>query len=148
MLHRQSRCDHGNIHFSFVWIMEAFMKKKAKTISWLPKPAEKDYPGAELFLNLLFGPRQASAYVKKLRKAGIAEFQAKDILRAADIAIDKVQAYDWARQHDEIRDGAPLSPLLLVRRDNGGRLIVADGFHRLCAAFSADQDGPVPCKIV
>jgi hypothetical protein len=124
------------------------MKKKAKAIKWLPKPAEKDYPGAELFLNLLFGPKQASAYVKKLRKAAIAEFPAKDILRAADIAIDKVQAYDWARQHDEIRKGVPLSPLLLARRDNGGRLIVADGFHRLCAAFSADQEGLVPCKIV
>lgn len=124
------------------------MKKKAKAIKWLPKPAEKDYPGAELFLNLLFGPKQASTYIKKLRKGAIAEFPAKDILRAADIAIDKVQAYDWARQRDEIRKGVQLSPLLLVRRDNGGRLIVADGFHRLCAAFAANQEGLVPCKIV
>jgi hypothetical protein len=128
--------------------MEARMKKKATAVKWLSKPAENDYPAAELFLSLLFSSKKASAYVKKLRKAGTVKFQAKDILRAAEVPIDKVKVYDWAKQKEEIESGTPLSPLLLVRQGNGGRLIVADGFHRLCAAFAANQGGSVPCKIV
>ena len=35
-----------------------------------------------------------------------------------------------------------------VRSDTAGaHLIVADGFHRLCAVMHTDQDGKVACKI-
>jgi len=29
-----------------------------------------------------------------------------------------------------------------------GRVIVADGYHRLCAVYSYDEDAVIPCKIV
>jgi len=41
-----------------------------------------------------------------------------------------------------------LSPLLLVRYPANGRVIIADGYHRLCAVYAFDEDVVVPCKIV
>jgi hypothetical protein len=123
------------------------MKKKVD-IKWLSEPADKDYPAAESFLLLYFKAKAARALVKKLKRAEMAEFAAKDIFRASETPIAEVRAFDWAEQKREIQQGAPLSPLLLVRQDSGRHLIVADGFHRLCAAFSTDEDVTVPCKIV
>jgi hypothetical protein len=60
----------------------------------------------------------------------------------------EIEAFDWSKQQKEIRQGEPLSPILLVRRENGGQLIIADGFHRMCAVFVADERVSVPCKIV
>ena len=124
------------------------MKKKTVAIKWLPQPADKDYPAAASFLTLIFSPKYALSLVKKLRKASTTSFPAKDILRASQTPIDQVLAYDWVKANDEMQKGVPVSPLLLVRQNNGGQLIVADGFHRLCAAFARDQEVQVPCKIV
>lgn len=128
--------------------LEDVMKKKPKVIEWLPKPADKDYPAAELFLTLLFSAKRATSIIKKLRKEKTTIFLAKDILRASETPIEQVQAYDWVKQNAEIQAGIAISPLLLVRQNNGSKLIVADGFHRLCAAFALDQDAKVPCRIV
>ena len=35
----------------------------------------------------------------------------------------------------------------LVPKNDGGPLIIADGFHRMCLLFSIDQEVSVPCKI-
>ena len=43
--------------------------------------------------------------------------------------------------------GRLLSPLLLVCNRSSDVLIVADGFHRLCAVFAQDQDAKVRFKI-
>ncbi len=29
-----------------------------------------------------------------------------------------------------------------------GRLIIADGYHRLCAVYKFDEDAMIPCRIV
>ena len=47
----------------------------------------------------------------------------------------------------KIRGGRKLSPLLLVRDEARGRLIIADGYHRLCAIYYFDEDALIPCKI-
>ena len=44
--------------------------------------------------------------------------------------------------------GQKLSPLLLVRDTKNARVIIADGYHRMCAVYSCDEDTVVPCKIV
>ena len=41
-----------------------------------------------------------------------------------------------------------LSPLLLYRDKANGTLIIADGYHRLCAVYKFDEDAMIPCKIV
>jgi hypothetical protein len=53
-------------------------------------------------------------------------------------------------EHDrqKIAKRTPFSPLLLVRDADAGRLIIADGYHRLCAVYSIHEDALIPCKIV
>lgn len=119
-----------------------------KKVNWLPKPAQKDYEAAEAFLNLLYPAKKADGWTKDLKRARMSEFLAKDILRASGTPMSEVQAFDWSKQQKEIDDGTPLSPILLVKQDDGGHLIIADGFHRLCALFANDQEIKVPCKIV
>ena len=48
----------------------------------------------------------------------------------------------------KIHSGKPLSPLLLVRLPELGKVMVADGYHRLCAVYTLDEDAIILCKIV
>jgi hypothetical protein len=34
-----------------------------------------------------------------------------------------------------------------VRDTAAGRVVIADGYHRLCAVCSFDADAAIPCKI-
>jgi len=52
------------------------------------------------------------------------------------------------KDRKKIRNGVALSPLLLVRDEPNGRVVVADGYHRLCAVFGFDEDAWIRCKIV
>jgi hypothetical protein len=124
------------------------MNKKKTDIQWLDEPAAKDYDAAQKFLELLYEPKKARSLVKKLKRAEMSAYAAKDILRASGTVLSDIQAFDWTKQQGEIRSGEPLSPILLVRGEDGSRLIVADGFHRMCAVFSTDEHVIVPCKIV
>jgi hypothetical protein len=50
-------------------------------------------------------------------------------------------------QHNfkKIREGKPLSPILLVRTERG--LLIADGYHRACSVYLLDEDQFVKAKI-
>ena len=48
----------------------------------------------------------------------------------------------------QIARNEKLSPLLLYRDKANGKLIIADGYHRLCAVYKFDEDATIPCKIV
>jgi hypothetical protein len=117
-------------------------------INWLSEPIEHDYGAAENFLQLFYKPKDCRAIVKKLRRAKMSTFSAKDILRASDASLAEIKLFDWSGTMQEITDGKALAPILLVRQDNGARLLVADGFHRMCALFVRDEQISVPCKIV
>jgi hypothetical protein len=50
----------------------------------------------------------------------------------------------------KVADGKRLSPVLLVR-GRGAKdvpLVVADGYHRVCASHHLDEDADVPCRLV
>jgi hypothetical protein len=47
----------------------------------------------------------------------------------------------------KIESGKELSPLLLVRDPANAKVVIADGYHRLCAVYSYDEDAVIPCKI-
>jgi hypothetical protein len=123
-----------------------FVKQKAE-IQWLDQPVPHDYEAAEQYLQLLFEPKQARLLSRRLKRAPMAQYAAKDILRASGTSILYIEAFDWSKHQKELTAGKPLAPILLVRQENGGSLIIADGFHRLCALFSADEEIKVPCKI-
>jgi disulfide oxidoreductase YuzD len=52
------------------------------------------------------------------------------------------------KDKEKIAKGKKLSPLLLVRDSANGNVIIADGYHRLCAIYTTDEDASIPCKIV
>ena len=85
--------------------------------------------------------------MRKLRAAPIILFKSKDIMRAAGLPLLAAGNTHVERNRKKIRDGTRLSPLLLVRHRPTARVIVADGYHRLCAIHPLDEDAVIPCKI-
>jgi hypothetical protein len=52
------------------------------------------------------------------------------------------------KDRKKIQEGKSLSPILLVRDQEHGKVIIADGYHHLCAVYSFNEDELIPCKIV
>jgi hypothetical protein len=52
------------------------------------------------------------------------------------------------RDRQKIKRGIGISPLLLVRDPQTSTVVIADGYHRLCAVYRFDEDALIPCKIV
>ena len=123
------------------------MGKQVK-IQWLPDSEEHNYPAAQSYLTLLYDEKTAAGYVEKLKRAPISGFKAKDIFRASRLSLLGVSNSHVDKDRKKVEDGRNLSPLLLVRADGHGKVIIADGYHRLCAVYSLDEDAVIPCKIV
>jgi hypothetical protein len=117
-------------------------------IKWLPEPEEHDYPAALSYLCLLDDEQTAAGLVEKLKHAPISEFKAKDIFRASGLSLLGVSNTHVEKDQQKIKAGLQLSPLLLIRDSVNGRVVIADGYHRLCAVYSYDEDAVIPCKIV
>ena len=122
------------------------MGKKVE-IQWLKEPEEHNYPAAESYLSLHYDQPVAKALADKLRAAPLAQFKAKDIFRASGLSLLGVSNAHVEKDQKKIQSGRALSPLLLVRDATHGKLLIADGYHRLCAIYSYDEDAVVPCKI-
>jgi len=117
-----------------------------RPIAWRKEPEPHDYPAALSYLKLHYEPKLAKQFVRRLRRAVVTEFKAKDIFRSSGLSLLGVSNSHVERDQQKIHAGEPLSPLLLVRGD--GRVIIADGYHRLCAVYARDEDAIIPCKIV
>lgn len=123
------------------------MSTKKLTIKWLDKPAKHDYAAAGCYLSLLFDPATVTKRIKKLRRADKSEFKAKDLLRASNLSRLGISNLHVERDREKIMKGIALSPILLTRDVKNVRLIVADGYHRLCAVYSLDEGATIPCWI-
>ena len=123
------------------------MRKNAE-IKWLAEPEEHDYPAARLYLSLIFDERTAASYVRKLRQAPVSQFKAKDVFRASGLSLLGISNSHVEKDRKKILSGQKLSPLLLVRDTNNGKVIIADGYHRMCSVYSFDEEALIPCKIV
>jgi hypothetical protein len=122
------------------------MSKKIE-IKWLSEPEDHDYPAALSYLSLLYNKRTATAHVNRLKRASMSKFKAKDIFRASRLPLLGISNAHAKEDRKRIQSGAALSPLLLIRDSVNGKVIIADGYHRLCAAYSFNEDVDVPCKI-
>lgn len=116
-------------------------------VQWLEDVDADDFDAARRYLALLFPPKDAKALTAALRDASMQRFPAKDVLRASGQAPKSSKDPDVARQLKKIGRGKALSPVLLVRVPDQAKLLVADGYHRVCAAYLHNEDEPVPCKI-
>ncbi len=121
---------------------------KQKKIKWRSVPEDHDYPAAESYLSLLFGKKKVAELIARLRSAAVVQFKAKDIFRASGLSLLGVSNSHVEEDRGKIKKGIALSPLLLVRGKPKGRVVIADGYHRLCAVHEVDEDALIPCKIV
>lgn len=122
------------------------MVRKMHSIHWLEEPEEHDYPAAQAYLSLIYDPLLVHNYINGLRHAPITEYKAKDVFRASGLSLLGVSNSHIKHNLKKIEAGEKLSPILLVRAHN--RVIIADGYHRLCAVYRHDEDALIPCKIV
>lgn len=123
------------------------MAKKTE-INWLNEPEAHNYPAALSYLSLIYDDKTATRYVDSLKQAVISEFKAKDIFRASSLSLLGISNTQVKKNQQKIQSGNRLSPILLVRDSVNGKVIVADGYHRLCAIYTYDEDAVIPCKIV
>ena len=73
----------------------------------------------------------------------------EDLLRAAHLPLLPSDESHVDADLKRIHKGKALAPALLVRGDiaSGLPLIVADGYHRICAVCYFDESAPIPCRI-
>lgn len=125
------------------------MSKLAKQeIKWLDIPEEKDYLSAASYLSLIYDSRAIEDMLDQLRSIGISSFKAKDLFRASGLSILGISNSHVRKDARKIKTGDLIPPLLLVRDQVNGKVIIADGYHRLCAVYRYDEDALIPCKIV
>ena len=115
---------------------------------WLKGVEKHDFAAAESYLSLHYEPKVARRYAKALRAAKPSRFKAKDIFRASGLSLLGVSNSHVEKDRVKIRQGKALSPILLVRDGVHGRVVIADGYHRLCAVYGVDEDALIPCRIV
>jgi disulfide oxidoreductase YuzD len=121
--------------------------EKKKNIKWRSKPQKHDYPAAASYLSLILGQQAAESAAMELESAEMSEFAAKDIFRASMLSLLGVSNSHVESDRAKIIQDEQLLPLLLFRDKTNGKVIIADGYHRLCAVYTFDENAMIPCKI-
>ncbi|HCL83761.1 MAG TPA: hypothetical protein DIC22_07295 [Chitinophagaceae bacterium] len=113
---------------------------------WLKDPEEHDFPAAADYLTLLLDEKEAKEIAEKLKAAPTITKKAKDILRASQLPLLSKDNLHVRENLQKIKKGNKMSPVLLVRHDS--KLIIADGYHRVCAIYYLSEDLNIPCRLV
>ena len=114
-----------------------------------PGQDKHDFSAAEDYLSLIMPPQDAQRYRELLEQAQsvLVQRKAKDILRASGLPLlpkgNAHVAADLAKVAREMK----LSPVLLIRGNWGRPLVIADGYHRVCACEHAGEDTGIPCVL-
>lgn len=117
-------------------------------IKWLKNPEEHDFTAAGDYLLLIYPPAVVGRIVQRLHNAVETEFKAKDIFRASGLSLLGISNSHVGKNIRKIKDGKELSPILLIRDSILGRVIIADGYHRLCAVYAIDEDAEIRCRLI
>ena len=122
----------------------------AQTVKWLPRPEKHDFQAAEDYLSLIMPAKRAAEGRKKLTAArnDVTHRKAKDILRASQLDLLGEDNKHVAADLRKAASGAALSPILLLRGGEAHPLIIADGYHRVCASYWIDENTDIPCVLV
>jgi hypothetical protein len=121
-------------------------------IAWMDLPEDHDYAAAEAYLLLFMAPDAARRAADSLRNRKLTVHKAKDVLRAVSgsnplAALLPADNMHVAGDLKKIKAGKPISPVLLVADSVHGRLIIADGHHRVCAAYHEDENAVVHAQL-
>src|ERR1700743_1379506 len=119
-------------------------------LAWKKKPEAEDYRGALEYLLLIYPERTARRLLRAFSGAKTVEHVAKDLLRASNLPLLSRKEAHVAEDLGRIRKGKALAPVLLVRGDmtRNVPLLIADGYHRICAICYYDEDAPIACRVV
>jgi hypothetical protein len=117
---------------------------------WKSEPDDHDFPAASDYLSLLFPETAVTEMVTALKVAQLTHRKAKDLLRASRLDLLPADNVHVGKDLNKVKSGQRLSPVLLVRGrgDRDVALIVADGYHRICASYHLDEDADIPCRVV
>ncbi len=119
-------------------------------VVWNAEPDGHDYPAALDYLELVIPTQLAELVVAALRSAPMTVRKSKDLIRASGLTPLGGDNVHVVRDLHKIREGVALSPVLLVRGDARQHrpLVIADGFHRICAVRLVDENAAIHCRIV
>jgi hypothetical protein len=125
-------------------------QKAGLRAEWSEEPEEHDFPAAADYLSLLLPESVSASIVVELRSAPVIYRKAKDLLRASRLELLPVDDPEVKKDLKKVAGGGRLSPVLLVRGRGaaGVPLIVADGYHRVCASYHLDEDTDIACRLV
>jgi hypothetical protein len=120
------------------------------TAHWKPDPEEHDFPAAADYLELLLPVAEVTQIVAALQTAATVHKKAKDLARASRLPLLPADNRHVAQDLQKVKQGARLSPVLLVRGQLGANvaLTIADGYHRISASYLLDENADIPCRIV
>jgi len=124
------------------------MTEETAVIQWLSDVEEHNYPAAVSYLSIIYTEAKVAEMIVKLRSAPVVQFKAKDIFRASRLPLMGVSNLHVEKDRDKISKGRGLSPLLLLRDTQNGKVVIADGYHRLCAIYEFNEDALIHCKII
>lgn len=116
-----------------------------KDIKWATSVAAHDYDAAFAYLSVLLDPIRAHDAVERLRSAALTTRRVNDILRGCHREPLPKNDPGVVRNLKKIKAGEERSPILLVSFDYGGD--IADGYHRVSAAYLLDPFAEIPCKM-
>lgn len=119
-------------------------ERKIDTKIWLKNPRDSNYPAAADYLDLLLPRNRVQKIVSALKNEKTVLKKAKDILRASQLPLLPAENIHVKENIAKVKSGKKLSPVLLVRSE---RLIVADGYHRVCSIYYLSEDFDIPCRI-
>ena len=119
-------------------------------VKWLDEPEDHDYDAAADYLSMVAEATAVDKTVAALKTAKPVYQKAKDILRAAGLALLPESNAHVRADLGKISGGKKLSPILLVRGSamGGYPLQIADGYHRVCASYLTDENTDIPCHLV
>ena len=127
------------------------MAKKQRARSrehWKEEPEDHDFPAAAAYLSLLLPDSDSASIVEELRNAPATHRKANDLLRASRLQLLPKTDAEVMKDLKKVAGGESLSPVLLVRGRGAVPLMVADGYHRICASYHLDEDADIPCRLV
>ena len=124
------------------------VKANLKEIIWLPDVEDNDYAAAESYLSILYNQEHVAEMLARFKNTPVEQYQALDIFRASQLSSLGISKSHVEKDRKKIRKGKGLSPLLLVRNEQNDKVVIADGYHRLCAIYGFNEDALVPCKII
>jgi len=127
---------------------QSIIVKKPLSVTWLPRVEEHDYTSAKSYLRLIFSSKEVAKIIGQLKRSNIEAFKAKDLFRASSLSLLGVSNLHVLKDTKKIKQSVALSPLLIVADTKNHKLIIADGYHRLCAVYAFSEDAWIQCKIV